>query len=80
MEQKFFVARAYRYKASGNWEYNLVGMYDTITAAKQAWHSTMSAIIKDSNDIAMAIIYDSFGNLIDSDFETTYVEPEPEEE
>ena len=75
MEQKFFVARAYRYKASGNWEYNLVGMYDTITAAKQAWHSTMSAIIKDSNDMAMAIIYDSFGNKIDADFDSTYVEP-----
>ena len=75
MEQKFFVARAYRYKASGNWEYNLVGMYDTISAAKQAWHSTMSAIIKDSNDIAMAIIYDSFGNKIDADFDST-VEPE----
>ena len=80
MEQKFFVARAYRYKASGNWEYNLVGMYDTISAAKQAWHNTMAAIIKDSNDIAMAIIYDSFGNRIDADFDSTYVEPEPNEE
>ena len=71
MEQKFFVARAYRYKASGNWEYNLVGMYDTISAAKQAWHNTMAAIIKDSNDMAMAIIYDSFGNRIDADFDST---------
>ena len=75
MEQKFFVARAYRYKASGNWEYNLVGMYDTISAAKQAWHNTMAAIIKDSNDMAMAIIYDSYGNKIDADFDSTYVEP-----
>ena len=78
MEQKYFVARAYRYKASGNWEYNLVGMYDTLSAAKQAFHSTMSAIIKDSNDIAMAIIYDSYGNKVASDFDSTYVEPEPE--
>lgn len=76
MEQKFFVARAYRYKESGNWEYNLVGMYDTLSAAKQAFHNTMAAIIKTSNDIAMAIIYDSYGNKIASDFDSTYVEPE----
>ena len=80
METKYFVARAYRYKESGNWEYSLVGMYNTLSAAKQAWHSTMSAIIKSTNDIAMAIIYDSFGNKIDADFDSTYVEPEPNAE
>lgn len=80
MEQKYFVARAYRYKESGNWEYNLVGMYDTLSAAKQAFHNTMSAIIKNTNDVAMAILYDSYGNKIMSDFDTTYVEPEPSAE
>lgn len=77
MEQKYFVARAYRYKASGAWEYSLVGMYDTLSAAKQAFHSNMSAIIKNTNDIAMTIIFDSYGNRIASDFDSTYVEPEP---
>lgn len=80
METKYFVARAFRYKESGNWEYKLVGMYDTLSAAKQAYHSNMGAIIKDSNDITMVIIYDSYGNLIQSDFDTTYVEPAPEPE
>lgn len=78
METKYFVARAFRYKESRNWEYKLVGMYDTLSTAKQAYHSNMGAIIKDSNDITMVIIYDSFGNLIQSDFDTTYVEPAPE--
>lgn len=78
MEIKYFVARAFRYKESGSWEYKIVGMYDDLTTAKQAFHSNMGAIIKASNDIAMCIIFDSFGSLILSDFDTTYVEPEPE--
>lgn len=78
METKYFVARAFRYKESGSWEYKIVGMYDDLTTAKQAFHSNMGAIIKASNDIAMCIIYDSYGNLIQSDFDTTYVEPAPE--
>lgn len=80
METKYFVCRAFRYKESKSWEYKMVGMYDTISDAKQAYHSNMGAIIKDSNDFAMVILYDSYGNRIDSDFDTTYVEPEPNEE
>ena len=80
MEQKFFVARAFRYKESKNWEYKIVGMYDDLISAKQAFHSSMGSIIKDSNDIAMCIIYDSFGSLIMSDYNSTYVAPELEEE
>ena len=80
METKYFVARAYRYKDSGSWEYKIVGMYDDITTAKQAFHSNTGAIIKPSNDICMCIIFDSYGSLITSDFDTTYVEPEPNEE
>jgi len=80
MDQKFFVVRAYRYKASGNWEYNIVGMYDTISAAKQAYYATLGSIIKASNDFAMAIVYDNFGNKILADYDDTHVEPEPSEE
>lgn len=78
MEQKFFVARAFRYKGSSAWEYKLVGMYDTFSEAKQVFHSNMAAIIKPSNDLCMTIIFDSYGNKLDSDFDSTYVEPEPE--
>ena len=78
METKYFVCRAYRYKESGNWEYNMVGMYNDLSSAKQAFHSNMAAIIKATNDIAMVIIFDSYGNKIDSDFNSTYVAPEPE--
>lgn len=77
METKYFVARAFRYASSKNWEYQLVGMYDTLSAAKQAFHDNMAKIIKQTNDICMCIVFDSFGNRIDSDFATT-VEPEPE--
>ena len=80
METKYFVCRAFRDKESGAWEYKMVGMYDTLSAAKQAFHSNMAAIIKSSNDICMVIIFDSYGNQIDSDFDTTYVAPEPNEE
>lgn len=79
METKYFVARAYRYKESGSWEYKLMGMYNSLTDAKQAYHSNMSAIIKPSNDFAMCILFDSYGNQLMSDFEDTHVEPEPNE-
>mgnify|MGYP006923391707 CR=1 FL=1 len=79
METKYFVARAFRYKESGNWEYKMVGMYDTISAAKQAYYSNMGSIINVTNDFAMVIRYDSYGNKIISDFDSTYVAPEPPE-
>lgn len=79
METKYFVARAYRYANEGHaWEYSLVGMYNDLTTAKQAYHDNMGRIIKDSNDFAMCILFDSYGNKIMSDYENTYVEPEPE--
>lgn len=79
METKFFVVEAYRYKESKKWEYALKGMYDTLEAAKQVYHSRLGAIIKDSNDFAMVILFDSFGTKIESDFVDTHVEPTPEE-
>lgn len=78
MEKKYFVARAFRYKESGNWEYKLVGMYDDVSTAKQAYYSNMGSIIKDTNDFAMVILYDSYGNKVMADYDSTYVEPEPE--
>lgn len=78
METKYFVAFAYRYASSHSWEWQLAGCYDDISAAKQAYHAKMGSIIKKTNDFAMCIIYDSWGNRIDSDFDNTYVEPAPE--
>ena len=80
METKYFVARAYRYRDSGSWEYKLVGMYDDLSTAKQAYYSNMGSIIKESNDFAMCILFDSYGNKLISDFDDTHVEPEPNEE
>lgn len=80
METKFFVVRAYRYRESGSWEYNLVGMYSDLSAAKQAFHDNMGKIIKATNDFAMVILFDSFGNEIMSDYDDTHTEPEPSEE
>ena len=74
METKFFVVEAYRYKESGKWEYALKGMYDTLEAAKQIYHSRMGAIIKDTNDYAMVILFDSFGNRIMADYVDTHEE------
>lgn len=78
METKFFVSEAYRYRESGSWEYKLTGKYDDLTTAKQAYHSRLGAIIKASNDFAMVILYDSFGNRIMADFVDTHTEPEEE--
>jgi len=80
METKYFVCRAFRYKESGNWEYKMVGAYDSLSTAKQAYYSNMGSIIKESNDFASVILYDSYGNKIISDFDDTHVEPEPNEE
>lgn len=80
MEIKYFVVEAYRYRASGGWEYALKGMYDTLSAAKQAYHSRLAAIIKQSNDHAMVVVVDSYGNRIMGDYDNTAVTPEPEPE
>ena len=80
METKYFVCRAFRYKESGNWEYKMVGIYDTLSAAKQAYYSNMGSIIKSSNDFASVILYDSYGNKYLSDFDDTHVKPEPNAE
>lgn len=80
METVYFVAEAYRYAESGSWEYSLKGKYNNLSDAKQAFHSRMSAIIKASNDHAMVIVYDSYGNKIMSDYNNTYVAPEDEPE
>ena len=80
METKYFVARAFRYKESGNWEYSLIGMYADLSAAKQAFHDNMGKIIKNTNDFAMCILYDSYGNRIMADYDSTYVAPEPNAE
>ncbi len=61
METKYFVARAFRYLSSKNWEYQLVGMYNDLNSAKQAFHDNMAKIVKATNDISMCIIFDSFG-------------------
>ena len=80
METKFFVLRAFRYRESQKWEYKLVGMYDDLPSAKQAYHSNMSAIIKDTNDFAMCVIVDSFGNSVERDYSDTHMEPVIESE
>ena len=78
---KYFVVRAYRYaNENHSWEYNLVGMYADISTAKQAYHDNMGRIIKPTNDFAMVILFDSYGNKIMSDFDDKHVEPEPNEE
>lgn len=76
METKFFVMEAYRYAESKNWEYSLKGMYNDLNEAKQVYHSRLGAIIKNTNDFVMVILYDSFGTKILSDFVDTHVEPE----
>lgn len=80
METKFFVAEAYRYKASGNWEWKLAGEKDDYIDAKQFYHDRCSAIMKATNDFAMVILYDSFGNKILSDFIDRTTQPEEAEE
>lgn len=46
MEIKYLVIRAYRYRASGKWEYQIVKLCDTPKEAQQIYHSNMAAIMK----------------------------------
>ena len=80
MNTKYFVAEAYRYKASGNWEFKAVNSYDTLYDAKNAFHARKAAITKDSNDFAVVILFDMYGNKVMSDFDDTHEAPEPNEE
>lgn len=77
METKFFVVRAFRYaNEEHKWEYSLIGMYDDISVAKQAYHDNLGRTIKDSNDFAFAILFDSWGNTIEKEYDNKYI---PEE-
>lgn len=78
METKYFVAEAYRYKGSGNWEFKAVNSFNTLYDAKNSFHARKAAITKDSNDFVMVIMFDMYGNRILSDYDNTYVAPEPE--
>ena len=78
MDTKYFVAEAYRYKASGNWEFKAVNHYGTLYDAKNAFHARKAAITKDSNDFAMVILFDMYGNKILADFDDTHEAPAPE--
>lgn len=80
METKYFVAEAYRYKNSGNWEYKASGSYTSLYDAKNAFHSRKAAITKASNDFVMVILFDMYGNRIKADFDDTHTEPGPEPE
>ena len=79
METVFFVMRAYRYRESGKWEYSLVKMCTDKEDAKQTYHANMSAIIKKTNDFAMCVIFDNYGNRVDGDYSDTH-EEEPNSE
>lgn len=80
METKYFVAEAYRYKASGNWEFKAVNSFNSLYDAKNSFHARKAAITKDSNDFAMVILFDMFGNKIMADFDDTHEVPEPNAE
>ena len=79
MGTKYFVAEAYRYRESQKWEFKAVNSFDTLYDAKQSFHGRKAAITKESNDYAMVILFDMFGNKILSDYDNTYVEPNEEE-
>lgn len=77
--EKYFVAEAYRYRASGNWEYKVSGSFDTLYEAKNKFHERKAAITKDSNDYTLVVVFNARGNVIYSDFDDTRTpEPEPE--
>lgn len=80
METKYFVAEAYRYKTSGKWEFKAVNSFDTLYDAKNSFHARKAAITKDTNDFAMVILFDMFGNRVMADFDSTVEDPEPSEE
>ena len=80
MGAKYFVAEVYRYRESQKWEYKASGSYDSLYDAKNAFHARKVAITKDSNDYMMVILFDMYGNKIMSDYDNTYVAPEPNEE
>ena len=79
MDTMYFVAEAYRYKSSGKWEFKAVNSFDSLYDAKNSFHARKAAITKDSNDFALVVLFDMFGNMTKSDYDDTHVEPAPEQ-
>lgn len=80
METKYFVVEAYRFAASGNWEYKMNPIQSELSKAKALFHARLAAIIKDTNDFCSVMLYDNWGNVIEKDYVDTYAEPQPEPE
>ena len=57
-----------------------MGIYNTLYDAKNAFHTRKAAITKASNDFAMVLLFDMYGNKVMSDYDNTYEAPEPNEE
>ena len=74
----FFITEQYRYAASGNWEYKMVSKETDENVARSKFHARCAAVMKESNDFAMVIMYDNWGNRILWDVYDATDKPQPE--
>lgn len=63
------------------WAYKVVNKYDTLDKAKKQYYAELANYVDSTAyDMVAVMLTDSYGNKIQSDFWTNYVEPEPNAE
>lgn len=80
MEKKYYVDWTSHNSETGAWNYKQTKQFDDLSAAKKEFFNALGTYIAYGKlDFFMAILYDSYGNKIDSEFWDVRVEPEPTE-
>lgn len=76
---KYFVSWYLHNKENDGWAYKVVNKYDTLDKAKKQYYAELANYVDSTAfDMVSVMLTDSYGNKIQSDFWTNYVEPTPE--
>lgn len=68
-ETKYFVDFATHNAKSGGWNYKQTKMFTDLSSAKKEFHNVLSTYIQYGDlDHVVAIIWDMYGNKVDSEF------------
>ena len=77
MNTEYFVDFATHNGKSDSWNFKQTKKFEDLSAAKKEFHSILSTYIQYGDlDHVVAIIWDMYGNKVDSEFWQKEVEPE----
>lgn len=81
VERKFFVEFNTHNSETDAWNFKQTKKFDDYDTARKEFYNIMSTYIQYGKlDHVCAVLFDSFGNMLDASYWDAPVEPEPNEE